>query len=218
MNFEQARINMIKQQLRSWGVNDPKVLSIFADVPREKFVPEAYQDQAYADYSIPLSFNQIMFAPKQVAKMLQALDIQPVNNVLEIGTGTGFVSALLAKMAKSVHSIDIQKSFILEAKSTLDALGYTNITFGHQEALEPFAKGQDNYDIILISGAIQELPEHLVNYLNVQGRIVAILGKSPPMEAVLFTRRDKSTLLQNSLFELDAPLLETNKKIETFIF
>jgi len=218
MNFTAARTNMIKQQLQSWGVNDPAVLSVFAKTKREDFVPEALKDQAYADFTIPLPFAQVMFTPKQVAKMLQALNISPNDSALEIGTGTGYTTALLSQLCESVTSIDINKAFIDEAAIKLKTAGLDNITLLHQDATTPFGDPDQSYDIILISGALLEPPEVFIQKLTIHGRLLAIIGQPPAMEATLFTKKSKSTVLAQSLFDINAPALKNTNSTEKFIF
>ncbi len=216
MNIEQARHNMIEQQIRPWEVLDQKVLDLIADVPREEYVPSAYRNLAFSDMSIPLGFNEVMMPPKLEARMLQSLDIQSGDTVLEIGTGSGYVTTLLAKLARYVYSVDIHEEFVEHARAKLHADGIVNVSIEQGDA----AQGWDrygSYDVIAITGSLPLLPESFQNTLNLGGRLFAIIGDSPVMEATLITRVGEHEFQTEGLFETDLPPLRNALQPERFI-
>lgn len=218
MTITNARLNMVTQQLAPFAVTDKRVLRVFDDTPREHFVPKAYQQQAYADLAIPLAHEQIMFHPKYVATMLQALAIQPTDTILEIGTGSGYTTALLAQLGQSVYSLDIQKDFTQQAREKLDALALTNITLTTEDAMDTINMPTEYVDVMFISTAMPELPMSWSNRLNLNGRIIAIINAATPMHVVCYTRQSKSILLEKRLFEMNAPNIITSTPADTFIF
>lgn len=206
MNIEQARLNMIEQQIRPWEVLDQRVLDLLADVPREEYVPADYKNLAFSDMSIPLGLGEVMMPPKLEARMLQSLDVQADETVLEIGTGSGYVTTLLAKLARYVYSVDIHEEFVEAARGKLHDAGIINVSVEQGDA----AQGWDrygSYDVIAITGSLPVLPESFQNTLNLGGRLFVIVGDSPVMEAMLITRMGENEFQTDSLFETDlAPL------------
>lgn len=200
MNIEQARINMIKQQIRACDVLDDSLLEILQNTPREAYVPSEYANLAFADTNIPLGHEEIMMTPCQEAQMLKALNVKKSDHVLEIGTGSGFVTALLAQLAKQVFTVDIIPEFTAAAKNKHQQFGYTNIEYFTDNA----ANGWDKkalYDVIAITGALPSLPDSFKQSLAHGGRLFAILGKSPAMQATLITRLSKDIFSTRVLFE-----------------
>ena len=217
MNFEQARENMIKQQIRPWEVADQKTLDLLTMIHREDFVPIAYRDLALADINIPLPHNQIIMTPKIEARLLQHLAIQPDEKILEIGTGCGYLTALLAKSGKIVHSIDIYADFMEHAQPRFKQYGLNNIHLDVGDAVRGWPQAAP-YDVIVVTGSVPLLERHFQEQLQVGGRLFVIVGQSPAMEARLITRTEPETWMMESLFETDLPPLVGAPAPETFHF
>jgi len=217
MNIEQARANMITQQLRAWEVSDQLVLDIIASTPRERFVPADYHNFAFADMNIPLAHEQVMLTPKEEARIIQALKIQPSDRVLEVGTGSGYMTALLAKLSQKVLSVDIFPNFILEAQIKLAALDITNVTLQTGDAAQGWSP-HESYDVIVITGSLPFLPDSFRSNLSVGGRLFAITGKAPAMEAMLFTHIAHETWTEEKLFETVVPPLLNALTPSGFVF
>ena len=216
MNLENARFNMIEQQIRPWEVLDQHVLDLLSKLPREDFVPERYRKLAYMDTTIPLGNDQVMMPPRVEARILQALNIQADETVLEVGTGSGYVTALLASLGDHVYSVDINAEMTRTAGDKLADYGITNVTLETGDA----ARGWDAhapYDVIVITGSLPLLPANFKQALNVGGRLVAVVGDSPVMEVVLITREGGSEWAQETLFETDLPALINAPEPERFI-
>jgi protein-L-isoaspartate(D-aspartate) O-methyltransferase len=170
MNHDEARHNMIEQQIRTWGVLDQTVLDLLAQVPREDFVPAAYRNLAFSDLSIPLGNGEVMMPPRVEARLLQALAIKPHETVLEIGTGSGYFTALLAKLARHVFSVEIQAEFLASARKVLEEHDIYNVSLELGDA----ARGWDRhapYDVIVVTGSLPILPESCKTQLKVGGRL-----------------------------------------------
>lgn len=217
MNFEQARTQMIKQQIRAWDVLDQNILDLIAQTPREEFVPPEYRYLAFADTNIPIGNGQVMLTPKEEARILQALKIRPHETVLEIGTGSGYFTALLAKQAKNVVSIDIFPEFIEQATQKLKSHNLHNIEFHQRDAAQGYNNGT-TFDVIVISGSLINLPIAFSNALSTKGRLFAIVGQAPAMEALLLTRKNKEQWHFEMLFETVVPPLIHAKQPNQFIF
>ncbi|WP_456379715.1 protein-L-isoaspartate O-methyltransferase family protein [Thiolapillus sp.] len=215
-NHENARYNMAQQQIRPWDVWDERVLEIMMDLPREQFVPHAYRSLAFADMRIPLGHGQVMMEPKLEARMLQALAIQPGDQILEIGTGSGFVTACLATLGSTVTSYDIHDAFIQTAKEKLSQQGIDNaqLQLGNAFAAELPAEG---FDAIAVTGSLSQYSDHLERLLAPGGRLFMIVGASPVMEAMLATRHGDE-FVQDHLFETDLPPLELLPQLSGFSF
>lgn len=217
INLDQARFNMVEQQIRTWEVLDAKVLDAIRDMPRHEFVPERYRNLAYADIAIPLAHGEQMLHPKYEAKLLQALDIQPSDVILEVGAGSGYLAALLAKLGKHVYSVDIHPDLLADAGRKLQAQGVGNVTLEEGDA----SAGWDDhapYDAIALTGSLPALPESLKRSLKIGGRLFAIVGRMPVMEAVLVKRVGEGEWLEQSLFETVAPALEHEPEPQRFVF
>ncbi|MEN9848581.1 MAG: hypothetical protein RL368_1321 [Pseudomonadota bacterium] len=206
MNVAQARFNMIQQQIRPWEVLDERVLDLMQGLPRENFVPATYQNLAFADISIALAHDQSMMAPKVEGRLLQLLQVKPTDTVLEIGTGSGFMTALLAKCAKQVYTVDIYEDFVKSAQSKLAALNLNNVQFGTGDAIEGW-KALPRYDVIAITGSVPVLKNHFQEQLNIGGRLFVVVGEDPVMEALLITRTSEQQWTTESLFETSLPAL-----------
>jgi protein-L-isoaspartate(D-aspartate) O-methyltransferase len=206
MNFEQARFNMVEQQIRPWEVLDGRVLSLLQTIPREDFVPVRYRKLAFADMALPLDEGQVMMRPKVEARMLQALDVSEDETVLEIGTGSGFVTACLAAMAKRVVSVELFESLHREAAARLQSRQAPNVELFVGDAMRGWQPEQA-HDVVVVTGSVRTVPEHLLGWVNPGGRMFVVSGESPAMEARLLTRKDVSEWLVESLFETDLPPL-----------
>ncbi len=217
MSHALAQFNMIEQQIRPWDVLDIAVLDTLAKVPRHHFVPVAYQAIAYADLEIPLADNQKMLEPKMVGRLLQALDVQTKDRVLEIGTGSGYFTALLAKMAHSVTSVELSQPLHQQARERLRELGIENAHLAQGNAAEAWSDGQ-RYHAIVLTGAVTQVPKSYLEQLELGGRLVAITGKAPSMQAVLFTRTEHQQWSQESLFETQLAYLTGAEPLMHFGF
>lgn len=217
MGLEQARLNMIEQQIRPWDVLDQDILDMLLEVPRDRFVDDEHKGLAYADTTIALGLGQVMMHPKIEARMLQALQPHPTDKVLEIGTGSGYVTALLARLTHHVQSVDIYAEFTARAQKRLRALAIDNVTLETGDAARGWGENQ-LFDIIAITGSLPVLPEAFKQRLNRGGRLFVILGTSPVMEAVLLRRVGDSGWSREALFETDLPPLLNASTPSTFIF
>jgi protein-L-isoaspartate(D-aspartate) O-methyltransferase len=217
MGLEQARINMVEQQIRPWDVLDQTILDILLEVPRERFVDEAYRGLAYADTAIPLEHGQVMMHPIIEARMLQALQPHHTDRVLEIGTGSGYVTALLARLTHHVQSVDIYNDFTAQAQKRLHSLAIDNVTLETGDAARGWGDDQ-LFDIIAITGSLPVLPDAFKQRLNRGGRLFVILGTSPVMEAVLLRRVGNSGWSRETLFETDLPPLLNASTPSSFTF
>lgn len=206
MDFDIARHNMIEQQIRTWEVFDQKVLDIMEGLHREDFMPAEYREVALADTPIPLAHNQVTMTPKEEARLLQALELSPGDRVLEIGTGSAWVSALLGRLCQSVISLDLFQDFIDDAKPKVRKAGIDNIEFICADGLSGFAEGGP-YDAIVITGSMPRLQPEFIAQLNDGGRLFVTVGQSPVMEATLLTRQAADVVSSTVLYETDLPPL-----------
>lgn len=217
MNLDQARFNMIEQQIRPWDVLDLRVLELLDEIHREDFVPARYRDLAYTDMAISLGDGQYMMPPKMEARIVQALEIKDSDKVLEIGTGSGYLTALLAKLAEHVYSVDINPEFSRTAGEKLSAHDIQNVTLETADGARGWDKHQP-YDVIVVTGSLPVFDENLQHDLAVGGRLLVIVGESPVMEAILITRLGPGEWSRESLFETDIPPLINAPQAEHFSF
>lgn len=213
MNVEHARHAMIEQQVRPWDIVDLQVLAAMSAVPRENFVPAAYRDLAFADTELPIGHGETMFKPVLEGRMLQGLKLQPNDEVLEIGTGTGYITACLASLCRSLVSVDLHADFIGDAKERLTALDLNNVRYEQADVLA-FDPGQQ-FDAIAVTGAVTKVPPSFLNWLRPGGRLFIIRGQSPAQEAVCLTRTAQGFDTE-SLFETDIPYLVGAQPIDRF--
>lgn len=207
MNFEQARYNMIEQQLRPWKVLDADVLDVLHVVKREEFVPAAHRRLAFADTEISLGNGASMFAPKVEAHALQALAMKKHENVLEVGTGSGYMAALLARKARRVVSLEINPELATMARNNLRNAGITNAEVRLADGAQPTpAEGQ--YDAIVLSGSVAEIPDTLLSLLAIGGRLIAIVGDEPVMRTTIVTRTNETTFRSVQSWDTLAPRLQ----------
>jgi protein-L-isoaspartate(D-aspartate) O-methyltransferase len=217
MNIEQARFNMIEQQIRPWDVLDPQVLDLLFVVKREDFAPPAYRNLAFADMEIPLGNGQMMLAPKIEAKMLQELGLKKTDKVLEIGTGSGYMAALLAARAEHVVTVECRPALVDIAKQNLERAGVTNVTVELGDGANGWSQ-RGPYDAIVISGAIPAVPDVLLKQLRVGGRLAVVVGEAPVMEAQLITCTADGIYNTVNLFETVIPALDGFVAKESFSF
>jgi protein-L-isoaspartate(D-aspartate) O-methyltransferase len=206
MNIEQARFNMIEQQIRPWNVLDQDVLDLLHVVKREQFVPAAYQNLAFADVEIPLPGGEAMLAPKFEARILQETGVKKHETVLEIGTGSGYMAALLAHRAAKVTTVEINPETAELARKNLANAGVHNVTVEVGNGAQGWEKGAP-YDVIVISGALEVLPEAILKQVKVGGRIAAIVGQAPVMEASIITRTGDDAYSTVKVFETNVRYL-----------
>lgn len=215
LDIEQARHAMIEQQVRPWDVVDMRVLQTLTAVPRERFVPERHRALAFADTALPIGHGQSMFKPVLEGRMLQAAAIRANDDVLEIGTGSGFITACLAHLARAVTSIDIHADFLESAEARLNTLDLNNVRFEQADALVYQPKQQ--FDAVLVTAAVAVIPEAFKHWLRPGGRLFVIHGQSPVQEAVCLTR-DGDSFAVESLLETDVPYLTGAQPEPKFTF
>jgi protein-L-isoaspartate(D-aspartate) O-methyltransferase len=207
MNIEQARFNMIEQQIRPWEVLDQGVLSLLAVVRREEFVPPAYRALAFVDTEVPLPEGQCMLAPRVEARLLQELHLVPHDSVLEVGAGSGFMAALMAHQAQRVATLEIRPTLAAMARANLLRAGIGNATVIQADGAAGLA-AQAPFGAILLSGSVAEVPSTLLAQLEVGGRLAAIVGQEPVMRAVLVTRVADQQFKRVDLFDTVAARLD----------
>ncbi|WP_455205814.1 protein-L-isoaspartate O-methyltransferase family protein [Kaarinaea lacus] len=215
--LEQARFNMVEQQIRPAEVLDSKVLDLFSTLPREDFVPDDYKDLAFSDCNIPLGFDQIMMKPINEGKFLQALNVQKTDKVLEIGTGSGYMTALLAKMADHVCSVEIVPELAQSAIAKLDQHQISNVSVEVGDAADGWEKHQP-YDVIAVTGSMPILSESLKNQLNIGGRMCVTVGTAPVMTVYLITRISEDQWSEEALYETVIAPLKNVRQPEGFVF
>ncbi|AHF01897.1 protein-L-isoaspartate O-methyltransferase [Thiomicrospira aerophila AL3] len=216
MNFDQARFFMIEQQIRPWDVLDPDVLALLEAHPRHLYVPEAQQKLAYSDLEIPIGEGEFMLSPKIEAKLLQAIDLAEQDRVLEVGTGIGYLTRLLSHAAASVTSIEWHPSLFEQAQTRL--ADCTNIKLHQGDASQNWPDGEQ-YDAIVITGALTEVSQAYREKLALGGRMVAFVGEAPAISAILITRISDEEWVEESLFEtLVAPLHSQQARPRKFQF
>jgi protein-L-isoaspartate(D-aspartate) O-methyltransferase len=224
MNHEQARFNMIEQQIRPWDVLDPQVLDLLALVRREDFVPLAHKALAFIDMEIPLGSHQqaalkgqVMLAPKVQARLLQDLAIHKHEKVLEIGTGSGYMAALLAHRAQRVISFEIDPQLAATARSNLQRAGVYNAEVREGDGSQGLA-AEGPFDVILLSGSVASVPQHLLSQLKVGGRLAAVVGQEPMMRATFVTQVSDKAFHTTQPWDTVAPRLQGFGEPSRFTF
>ena len=217
MNFDQARFNMVEQQIRTWQVLDLRVLDVFLNVKRELFTPIAYQDVAYADTEIPLANNQFMLAPCVQARLIHDLHLTGSEKVLEVGTGSGYATAVLANLAKRIISIECDAELALTAKSNLQkaSIGNAEVRVGDGMLGSP-AEGP--FDAIVLQGSVPEIPQQLLDQLQINGRLIAVVGEEPMMQTCLVTRHGAKSFTHKVLWDTVIPRLQGVEEHSQFHF
>ena len=224
-NMREARFNMIEQQIRTWDVLDPTVLQLLNDVPRERFVPAAYQGLAFADIEIPLGYDsngqlQSMLSPKLEGRILQALNVQKQQHILHIGTGSGYFTALLASLAKHVHAIEINADLSAQAAYNLAENNINNVTLTVADGIlgKPSEHNQQQFDAIVYTGSSPREPAGVRQQLRVGGVLFMVLGNAPAMQATLIQRVSDMGFRQDVLFETCLPVLINAPQTKQFEF
>ena len=216
IDFKTARFNMVEQQVRTWEVLDPRVLELMLELPREDFVPPAFKALACADISVSLPQEQVMMPPKVAGRLVQALQLQPQERVLEIGTGSGYVTALMASLAGHVESVDIHAELTQKAIENLKSCHLNNVDCVTGDAINGW-NTERQYDAIVLTGSLPILEEHFQKQLNIGGRLFVIVGEQPIMTAHLITRISENEWLQDELFETVIPALQGATVPERFV-
>ena len=215
--LEQARFNMVEQQIRPWQVLDPAVLHTLQHIARELFVPAAYQALAYTDIEIPLGHGQAMVAPRIDARLMHDVALKPSDKVLEIGTGSGYLTALLADRSHHVVSLEINPELHARARANLQGAGISNVDLRMADG-SAGASDAGPFDAIVLGGSVYEVPQALLDQLKVGGRLIAIVGEEPVMQATLYTRTSASAWDHKVLWDTTAPRLLGFKQPSRFTF
>jgi protein-L-isoaspartate(D-aspartate) O-methyltransferase len=213
IDYAKARELMVEQQIRPWDVFDPRVLAVLADVPREDFVPAAHRTLAYADIALPLSHGESMMKPVVEGRALQALELSPGDDVLEIGTGSGFLAACLGRLAREVVSLERRADLADAARARLAAHGVGNVNVIAADAFS--WESNRRFAAICVTGAVSSIPSRFIEWLQPDGRMFVVRGRSPAMEAVLLRNQSGSPRIE-SLFETDLPYLAGAAPAPTF--
>lgn len=216
-NVEQARFNMIEQQIRPWNVGDAAVLDLLSIVKREDFVPLAQKSLAFVDMAIALPNGQSMLPPRVQARLLQDAAVQPTDKVLEIGTGSGYMAALLARQAQRVISLEINPEIADMARTNLQRAGIHNVEVRQADGAQG-AAADAPFDVILLGGSVAEVPQALLSQLKIGGRLIAIVGEEPIMHAQLITRTSATNYTSVDKWDDNAPRLNNFPQPSTFKF
>jgi protein-L-isoaspartate(D-aspartate) O-methyltransferase len=217
MNFDQARQNMVENQVRPWEVLDGRVLSVLGSVRREDFVAPAHRQLAFADVCLPIGHDEVMMKPIMEGRVLQALALKPEDHVLEIGTGSGFLTACMANLAAHVTSVDIHADFTTTADQRLQAAGISNVKLATGEAVNTW-QPQGTFDVVVVTGAVYRIPDRFLGWLKPGGRLLAIRGESPVQQVVLLTNEGNGRYQEESLLETDLPYLANAEPPRRFVF
>jgi protein-L-isoaspartate(D-aspartate) O-methyltransferase len=217
MNFEQARFNMIEQQIRPWNVLNDDVLHLLSLVKREDFVPLAHKALAFADMEVPLGHGQSMLAPRVEARLLQDAAVQKHEKVLEIGTGSGYMTALLAHQAQRVISLEIDPDLLKIARTNLQKAGIHNAEVRQLDGSKA-AVAEGPFDVIMLSGSVAAVPQSLLAQLKVGARLLAIVGDEPTMCATIITRTSKTEFKTGQPWDTVAPRLLNFPETPQFSF
>ena len=217
MDLDKARFNMIEQQIRPWDVLDDTILSLLQRIKREEYVPEAYRAMAFMDLEIPLGHGESMLSPKVEARLVQELHIKPTDKVLEVGTGSGYMTALLASLAGHVHSVEIIPEFSQAAAQKLAAHDISNVTCEIGDAARGWQKYAP-YDVIVVTGSLPLLPDEFIAQLKPGGRLLAFIGLAPAMEARLTRLIEPGVIDSEVIFETDVRALKNASQPAQFAF
>ena len=217
MNFEQARFKMVEQQIRPWRVLDPQVLAVLGAVPRELFTPPQYQFMAYVDEEIPLPGGHVMLPPRIDARLMHDLELTGTESVLDVGTGSGYRAALLAHRAREVVSLEIDPVMADMARRHLQAAGISNARVVQGDGTQGPAPGAP-FDAIVLGGSVAAVPQSLLDQLKIGGRLIAIVGTEPVMQATLYTRTGERQFGSTALWDTSAPALQNFAQPARFHF
>lgn len=217
MNLEQTRFNMVAQQIRTWNVLDDNVLDLLYKIKREEFVPTENRAMAFVDMEIPLGYGQVMLTPKMEARIVQELHIKKTDKILEVGSGSGYLTALLADQGAHVYSVEIIPELKMFAENNLKAHEITNVTIELGDAARGWPKNEP-YDVIVLTASTPVLPDAFQKSLNPGGRLFAIVGEDPVMEALLITCLAPGEFTTTKLFETSTVPLINAVQPTRFIF
>ena len=217
MNFDQARLNMVENQVRPWEVLDGRVLDVISKVRREDFVAAAHRQLAFADLCLPLGHGEVMMKPVVEGRVLQALELQPTDRVLEIGTGSGFLTACLASLSARVTSVDIHADFTMAATGRLQNAGIGNVNLVTGEAVEGW-QPDELFDALVVTGAVSSIPARWLQWLKTDARALVVRGQSPVQHATLITHEGAGRYREETLFETDLPYLTHAEPLKRFVF
>lgn len=215
LHREKSRFNMIEQQIRTWEVLDPVVLDLLKQLPREDFVPTQYQGLAFADLEIPLGEGRLMLSPKIEGRILQALEIKKTDKVLEVGTGAGYLTALMALQAKHVDSLEFNSKLSAAAAKRISSHKIKNVSL---KLVDGLAQNKGSYDVIVLTGSLPIYPVEIERQLAIGGRMFVVVGDEPAMEALVVTRVSKDAVKHNVLFETCLPVLTNAPQPSRFSF
>jgi protein-L-isoaspartate(D-aspartate) O-methyltransferase len=216
-SIEKARYNMVEQQIRPWNVENPGVLALLSQVKREDFIEPSYKALAFADMAIPLAGGQTMLEPRIQARLLQDADVPAQAQVLEIGAGNGYLSALLAQNAQRVISFELQPELAEIARQNLQQAGISNVDLRCANGVQG-APDEGPFDVILLGGSVQQVPEGLLSQLKIGGRLVAIVGSEPIMHALTITRAGEHDFKTEARWDDNAPALQFFPQAPNFQF
>ena len=211
-----ARQQMVDQQIRTWEVLDPRVLDVLSQVPREAFVPREYRELAFADAPLPIGCGQVMLAPKIQGRILQALGPNPADAALEVGTGSGYLSACLSLLCASTHSVEIHPDLAAAAAANLRAVPRARVKLETRDAFSPAPFG--DYDVIAVTGSLPVYDARFERALRLGGRLFAVVGSAPVMDAILVRRVDQTEWIRESLFETVIDPLINATAAQGFVF
>ncbi|MDZ7752355.1 MAG: protein-L-isoaspartate O-methyltransferase [Gammaproteobacteria bacterium] len=217
MNYQKARFNMVEQQIRPWDVLDQRVLDAVEGLPREAFVPPSFGMLAYADAALPLADGQLMMPPKVAARLTQELLLEATDRVLEVGTGSGYLTALLGRLCRHVYSMEISPGLSKAAAQVLEKQGIANVTLGVGNGLAGWDEHAP-FDAIVVTGSLTEVPDTLLRSLTLGGRLVAVVGTPPVMEAMRYQRETDDYWSTTSLFDTELPPVSGLAEPEPFDF
>ncbi|WEN16778.1 protein-L-isoaspartate O-methyltransferase [Rhodanobacter sp. AS-Z3] len=217
MNIEQARLNMVENQVRPWEVLDARVLDVIARVRREDFVAPEHRQLAFADLCLPLGHGEVMMKPVVEGRVLQALELQPTEHVLEIGTGSGFLTACLAGLSAQVTSVDIHADFTVAARERLQSAGIANADLVTGEAVNDW-QPEGLFDALVVTGAVAAMPSRWLSWLKPGARALIVRGESPVQHALLVTHEGDGRTREEGLFETDLPYLTHAEPLPRFVF
>lgn len=216
MNIDYARQQMVQQQVRAWEVLDDAVLRVLAEVPRERFVPDTYRSLAFAETEIPIGHGEFMLTPVMEGRILQALGIEAEMSVLEVGTGTGFLTACLAALGADVTSLDIHGEFLSLARRNLDSVGADRVELHEMDATAELP--ERSFDAVAVTGSLERFDPRFVHALNPGGRLFVVVGTAPAMEARLIVRDSDSDWRSTALFETVLKPLVNGEEPPEFLF
>lgn len=217
MNIEQARFNMIEQQVKPWKVFDEKILDAMSILPRDQFISEQLTGLSYADTHLPIGHNQTMLAPREIARLIQTLELSTTDKVLEIGTGSGYSSALLSKLSQHVFSVDIIADFVKSAKIIHKKLNIKNVTIDEGDASEGWM-AHAPYNAVLITAALPNLTESLKKCLSQNGKVISILEHKSGLMATYSILDENKEWIHQDLFPVDAVSMINADKTNQFSF